>query len=151
MDKLVKNFVTLGPIGLIPVGSGTLASLLTAIIACFISIFFSWKYILILIITTFFLGYYFTILYLNKVKLKDPPEIVIDEVVGQLIASIFAGPSIGLNIIAFFLFRFFDILKPYPINKFEEIEGGLGVMLDDVMAGFFSMILIIIISYFIIY
>jgi phosphatidylglycerophosphatase A len=74
---------------------------------------------------------------------KDPHKVVIDEVAGQLIALI-AIPleaenwwTIGL---AFILFRFFDIVKPYPARNFENLHGGLGIMADDVVAGIYAAI-----------
>ena len=68
----------------------------------------------------------------------DPGEIVIDEVAGFLITIILI-PFTWRNLIAgFFLFRFFDILKPFPIKKLEKIKGGFGVVLDDLLAGVYA-------------
>jgi phosphatidylglycerophosphatase A len=71
---------------------------------------------------------------------KDPRIVVIDEVVGQLIVFMFVPAKLGwISILfAFLAFRFFDIFKLYPANRLEEIPGGLGVMADDVMAGFYA-------------
>jgi phosphatidylglycerophosphatase A len=74
---------------------------------------------------------------------KDPGKVVIDEVAGQLIAlmAVPAGWWIGLPvpvIVGFILFRFFDIVKPYPANKLERIPGGLGIMADDLVAGLYA-------------
>lgn len=73
---------------------------------------------------------------------KDPGKVVIDEVVGQFIALI-AVPFIleaawWTAILAFILFRFFDIVKPYPARKLEALHGGLGIMADDVVAGVYT-------------
>lgn len=68
---------------------------------------------------------------------KDPRQIVIDEVSGQMIAlaPLISSPSpIGV-IAGFALFRLLDILKPYPINKCERLSGGFGIMADDAVAG----------------
>jgi phosphatidylglycerophosphatase A len=74
---------------------------------------------------------------------KDPQKVVVDEVAGQFIALI-AVPiqfeSWWTIIIAFLLFRFFDIVKPYPAGKFEHLHGGLGIMADDVVAGIYAAI-----------
>lgn len=76
-------------------------------------------------------------------KRKDPKPVVIDEVVGQLITFLFvpitAGP--GLMIVGFLAFRFFDIVKPYPIRRLEGLKGGLGIMADDVAAGAYGAVL----------
>lgn len=78
----------------------------------------------------------------------DSKMIVIDEVAGVMIALCFAatdGTITALDaLIAFLLFRFFDILKPWPINWMDQnIKGGLGVMVDDIVAGFFAGIVLI--------
>lgn len=114
---------------------------------------------LLLTIMLFFAGWHFTSVYLQRAKTKDPKEVVIDEVVGQMLVIIGVGPSVmaiysssflqQLNeilvyvsifvILPFGLFRFFDIIKPWPINWFDEnIDGGLGVMIDDVIAALFA-------------
>lgn len=73
---------------------------------------------------------------------KDPQKVVVDEVAGQLISlfplTLFAQWSIVAVIISFILFRFFDIVKPYPAGKLEALEGGLGVMCDDLVAGVYA-------------
>jgi phosphatidylglycerophosphatase A len=71
---------------------------------------------------------------------KDARIIVIDEIVGQLITFLFVPAHLGWwTIIAgFFAFRFFDIVKIYPADKFEKLPAGLGVMADDAMAGFYA-------------
>ncbi len=68
-------------------------------------------------------------------KCEDPPQVVIDEMLGFWIAVLFFPFSIKLVIIAFVLFRLFDIIKPYPISRLDKIRGGLGIMLDDYLAG----------------
>ena len=76
---------------------------------------------------------------------KDPGKIVVDEVAGQLIALVpllFAGWSIKMVIISFILFRFFDIVKPYPANKLQELRGGMGVMFDDLVAGAYAALIV---------
>jgi phosphatidylglycerophosphatase A len=77
---------------------------------------------------------------------KDPGKIVVDEVAGQLIASLplvfFRQWSIAAVIVSFVLFRFFDIVKPYPANRLQELEGGLGVMCDDLVAGVYAAVLV---------
>jgi phosphatidylglycerophosphatase A len=73
---------------------------------------------------------------------KDPGIVVIDEYVGQWISLLFLPRTIWIFIAAFILFRILDILKPFPAAKFEEIRGGAGIMLDDLIAGIYSNILI---------
>jgi phosphatidylglycerophosphatase A len=72
---------------------------------------------------------------------EDPGHVVIDEVAGQLIALIALPALPGYALLGLFLFRFFDILKPWPIRRFERLPGGTGIMLDDVAAGLFAFLL----------
>ncbi len=76
-------------------------------------------------------------------ELEDPGQVVIDEVSGQLIALTplaYALPATGGAgiVLAFALFRLFDIFKPYPIRRLERLHGGLGVMADDALAGVYA-------------
>ncbi len=71
---------------------------------------------------------------------KDAPSIVIDEIAGYLISMIMAPSGWGYVIAAFFLFRIFDIVKPFPLHRIQDLHGGLGVMLDDVGAGIYTSI-----------
>jgi phosphatidylglycerophosphatase A len=69
---------------------------------------------------------------------EDPAEVVIDEVAGLLI-TLFLLPTTGFNLCSgFILFRLFDILKPYPIRRLERVEGGAGIVLDDLLAGLYA-------------
>jgi len=81
---------------------------------------------------------------------KDDQRIVVDEIMGFLITMLWVPKTVLFVILGFFLFRFFDILKPFPIRRIEKgFKGGFGVALDDVMAGVYSNIVLQIISYFI--
>jgi len=69
---------------------------------------------------------------------EDPSQIVIDEVAGLLLALFLVPPS-GLHLLGgFFLFRLFDILKPFPITRFEKLPGGFGIVSDDLVAGLYA-------------
>jgi len=65
----------------------------------------------------------------------DPKQAVFDEFVGQMITFFMVPISLRTLILGFVLFRFFDIVKPFPVYRLEEIEGGVGVTMDDVAAG----------------
>ena len=77
---------------------------------------------------------------------KDPGKVVVDEVAGQFIAlfplTLFTRWSTVAVIVSFILFRFFDIVKPYPANKLQELNGGAGVMLDDLVAGLYGAVIV---------
>ena len=74
---------------------------------------------------------------------RDPGVVVIDEIVGMLITMI-AVPATPLTMaLGFILFRIFDIAKPFPVSFFDQrFHGGLGIMLDDVMAGIYALIIL---------
>lgn len=90
---------------------------------------------------------------------NDPSECVIDELAGQWLACAFAGLSFGgliankfislpAFLLAFVFFRLFDIWKPWPVCAAERISGGLGVMLDDMVAGLMAGIVVALLRYF---
>jgi phosphatidylglycerophosphatase A len=79
---------------------------------------------------------------------KDPKECTIDEVVGMWITLLFLPKKIWWIIVAFLIWRVMDIVKPFPARKLEDVKGGWGVMLDDIMAGIYSFISIHLIIYF---
>jgi phosphatidylglycerophosphatase A len=69
---------------------------------------------------------------------KDSRHIIIDEFVGCLITMFFVEQSLVNLAMGFFIFRFFDIVKPPPVNWMEKLRGGYGVMMDDVMAAAYA-------------
>lgn len=74
--------------------------------------------------------------------LKDPQVVVVDEVLGQMLAFLPLWRFTPLNfVVAFALFRLFDIWKPFPVNAFEKLPGGWGVIADDLMAGLYAALL----------
>jgi len=79
-------------------------------------------------------------------KQKDPQRVVIDEIVGFLLANFLMPMSAPALLCSFLLFRFFDIAKVFPIDRIERLPGGAGIVLDDVMAGFYALICLRVIS-----
>ena len=80
---------------------------------------------------------------------NDPSEVVIDEVAGFLL-TMFLLPLSGLTLgLGFILFRVFDILKPYPIKQAEKLRGGLGIVMDDLMAGIYAHLCVRLILFFV--
>ena len=146
---------TLGGLGKIPIAPGTFGSIFAWFVFIFLSHFIN------MIFLTFAVGI-FSVWICEKITknlaIKDHKSIVIDELVGtwiSLLPVLFVADDryerIIYAAIALILFRFFDILKPYPISFFDkEYKNGLGIVLDDVIAGIFSGILSIIILIFLI-
>ena len=71
-------------------------------------------------------------------KTKDPRPVVIDEITGMWISLLFVPHEVRYFLGAFFLFRFFDVLKPFPANRSQSLSGGLGIMMDDLIAGIYT-------------
>lgn len=69
---------------------------------------------------------------------KDPPAVIIDEIVGCWVALLAVPPHLVLMLSAFALFRLFDIQKPFPADRMEGLRGGWGIMLDDLVAGTYA-------------
>ena len=146
---------TLGGLGKIPIAPGTFGSIFAWFVFIFLSHFIN------MIFLTFAVGI-FSVWICEKITknlaIKDHKSIVIDELVGtwiSLLPVLFVADDryerIIYAAIAFILFRFFDILKPYPISFFDkEYKNGLGIVLDDVIAGIFSGILSVILLIFLI-
>ena len=143
MIYLIKAFVSVFGIGYIRIAPGTFGSLF-AILVWYVSINFLNIYLFYVIIIIVFICSFKAInIYLKNENKDDPPEVVVDEFIGQSVPLIFL---LQLNVyevlLAFSSFRLFDILKIYPINKVENIKGANGVILDDVVAGIYSLIII---------
>lgn len=102
------------------------------------------SFILVFLIGLFLIGMWSATRTVKLTGIKDPRFVVIDEVVGQFITFLFVPASIGWWIIpvGFFAFRLFDIWKLFPADKLEFLPDGLGVMADDVMAGFYAAALV---------
>lgn len=79
---------------------------------------------------------------------KDPGSVVIDEIAGYLVAMFLVPFGWGFVAAGFFVFRFFDIVKPWPLRRFEKLRGGPGIMLDDIGAGVYTNIVLQIAAHF---
>ncbi len=133
--------------GYIPIASGTFGSFAALLIYAIPG--FETPYVLIPAIFIFtFYGIYVGDKF-EKQYGKDPAECTIDEVVGMWISLLFLPKSLIISALAFVVWRILDIIKPYPARKFENFKGGLGIMMDDVMAGFYSLVIVHIVVYFI--
>ena len=157
-NKNGLSILTLFGLGNSKKAPGTVASLVTCVI--YIFLYFLNIKAIILLFFLIIVSIYSIVLIdktLNKFKNKDPKEIVIDEFIGQSIPMLFIyhtaqydwlsirldGEDFFVIFISFISFRFFDIIKTYPINLVDKkMKNGLGVVLDDVIAGIYSLIVI---------
>ena len=145
MIFLIKAFVTVFGIGYIRIAPGTFGSLF-AILVWYISIKYLNIYFFYMIIIIVFICSFKAInIYLRNVNKDDPSEVVVDEFIGQSLPLIFLLQfNVYEVLLAFSSFRLFDIFKIYPVNKVENIKGANGVIMDDVVAGIYSLIIIMI-------
>lgn len=124
--------------GYIPLAPGTFASFL-----CLLVLFFTPQLLLTqylgMIIGLLIIGVWAADVVERRSRKPDPSFIVIDEWVGMMIALAAVPRDITCYGIAFIIFRFFDIVKPYPIRCIQALSGGLAVMLDDVLAGLLTL------------
>jgi phosphatidylglycerophosphatase A len=135
--KIVSTFFY---VGYLPFFPGTFASIVGLILFYLIkdNIFIYTLVTLLLIISGFFSAGRAEKIF----KIKDANCIVIDEVLGMLLALMFIPYSIKLIIIAFVLFRILDGLKPYPAGPLQDMKGSLGIMSDDIVAGLYTNIIL---------
>ena len=140
--ELSEWLATCFKIGHLPIAPGTWGSL-AAVIGWWLWLqYLDPLVFIVLIITIFIIGVFATNIIIDHTGEKDPSRVVIDEVAGQWLGLLML-PDGALYIAgAFILFRFLDILKPWPIRQLEQFPKGWGVMLDDMLAGLLTLGLI---------
>ena len=157
INILVSTFFGCGYVTKIP---GTITSIVTTIL-----IYLAYEYLgfidlrfsIIFFILLFLYSFYAVKDSESEFKNKDPRQIVIDEVLGQampliLVLHLSQNNQLSLPIeiyyvLSFIFFRFFDILKPFPVSYFDKnFKNYFGIIMDDIMAGIYSMFLIYLIS-----
>lgn len=78
----------------------------------------------------------------EKVYGKDPAECTIDEIVGMWISLLFLPKILWVSVVVFLLWRLFDIIKPFPARQLEKLQGGTGIMIDDIVSGFYVLLIV---------
>ena len=156
VDAIALFIATGFGFGFIPFGPGTCGSLVGLLIAYGLISVFSLDVILlqnsliIVSVVLIVLGIWSGTRAEKIFEQKDAGQIVIDEVCGQVISFIFIAPYLLRTgpqwrwwmIAGFVLFRVFDIFKPYPLKDLQHFAGGLGVMMDDVIAGIYAAVIL---------
>ena len=140
------HFIALGfGSGLAPVAQGTFGTLMTIPLYWGLATFLPPLAIALLAVPLFFLGVWACEVTGRALGVSDHRAMVWDEVVAFLPLAVVAGASIWMQLVAFGLFRGFDILKPPPIRYFEtNLKGGLGVMFDDLIAASYTFAILIV-------
>ena len=156
-NLLISTFFGYGYVSIIP---GTITSFVTSVfiyIAYEVLDYTSIKFSIIFFILLFFYSFYAVKDSESEFENKDPRQIVIDEVLGQsmpLVLLLYLNQTSQINIpieiyylISFFSFRFFDIIKPFPVSYFDKNHKNyFGIIMDDIMAGLYSMFVIYLVS-----
>ena len=119
--------------GYAPVASGTVGSFVTVVAIWLLPV--TPQRILVALIAVTVVGVWAGSRVERVLGRKDPGIIVIDEVAGMLLSVILLPPTIPALVTAFLLFRLFDIWKPFPARESQVLTGGVGVMVDDLIAG----------------
>ena len=144
-------------VGKIKYAPGTVASLITCLLFLLLINIFSITIVFFITLLVFCYSFVAINNSFEKFEADDPQEIVIDEVVGQMLTllaipiyeTLYPLPTMYYCVSAFLLFRLFDVWKPYPVSYVDiNIKGSLGIMLDDIFASFYSIIVLSIIFFF---
>ena len=157
MIKTINTlFVTMFGLGKLPKIPGTFGSLATIFIlyVLFHKLNLSSNLILVILITIFIYSFLAVASHIKDSQNKDPKEVIIDEFIGQSIPIYLyeishgtvksADEAIIFYTLCFVLFRFFDIIKPFPVNFFDRnYKNSFGVIMDDVCAGFYVVLSLI--------
>lgn len=134
-------------IGRVRYAPGTVASIAALAIAVPVEHLLGWFAVVVLALATAIAGIWASEAYALERGINDPGDCVIDEFAGQWLACGVAGLGANLNgehmgaigyVLAFVVFRLFDVAKPWPISSAERLKGGFGIVADDIVAGLFA-------------
>jgi phosphatidylglycerophosphatase A len=146
------RIATWWPVGLLPVAPGTGGSALGVVAVFGLTELLDrgWNFRLVLAglaVVVFFMGVWTAGKAEAFFGAEDPGHVVIDEVAGQMIAFL-AGPHSGWKwlLVGFVLFRVFDVIKPFPARRSERLRAGWGIMTDDVIAGAYAAIVMLVLG-----
>jgi phosphatidylglycerophosphatase A len=142
INRLLLGFVSCGFVGFVPFAPGTVCTAVGCLLLYFFPGFFGHP-LAALFVTAAGVA---SVQGLRLSEGEDPRYVVIDELAGILITMAGHAATARNILIGFILFRAFDILKPYPIKKIERLPGAWGIVADDVAAGIFSNIILIVLG-----
>ncbi len=138
MKHFVAKFLsTTAFTGLFPLAPGTVGSLVTVLVLWFLPEQSTLTFV-ILAAVLFVVGVWSSGVTEKAMGKEDPGSVNIDEDVGMILSLLFLPKTIGWWLAAFFIFRFLDIVKPWPAKQSQDIGGGLGIMIDDVIVGVYT-------------
>lgn len=141
MKQLGVALATVGGAGFFPIAPGTVGSAV-AIVVYLVTRHWGWPAQLALLAAITIVGIWAADVTARALNREDPGPVVIDEVAGQLVTLFMTGAGLYGAIIGFFVFRIFDIIKPWPARQLEDLPGGVGIMADDLMAGVYGWLVV---------
>ena len=140
-NKVSHVFATCFGVGSIPFAPGTWGSLFAVLLIYNIAFLQEWIILSTVLIVAFS---WWVCVEVHKETKSDSSEIVIDEFAGMFVACVFINHNFISLVFAFLFFRFFDIVKPWPISWVDKnIKNGPGILIDDLLAGLFAGILML--------
>jgi phosphatidylglycerophosphatase A len=143
MKRLALLVATVAGAGYAPVAPGTVGSAVG--IALYLATrTLSWQAQGALILSVTCIGLWAAGVAAEHFGREDPGQVVVDEVAGQLVTLFATGVGLRGALLGFFVFRVFDVLKPWPANRFERLPGGLGIMADDLMVGLYGNLVVVV-------
>ncbi len=137
LNRIALFVATAGGVGYSPIAPGTAGSLLALIILWVVP--FSSVSLAVAVVVLAGVGGWAAGRAERLLGGKDPAPVVIDEIAGMFLSVLPFPRSLGLLLAAFLLFRVLDIVKPFPIRQCQILSGGLGVILDDLLAGVYTL------------
>lgn len=141
-SRIAKFIASFGYVGFVPIIPGTFGSLAAFAPYALLMYTKQWQIYLLGIVVVTGVGIWAAGRVEKDGRIIDPSYVVIDEVAGQLI-TLFLIPVTWLNLLlGFLIFRALDIIKPFPAKQAEDLHGGFGIMMDDVLAGIYGNILL---------
>ncbi|MCP4481877.1 MAG: phosphatidylglycerophosphatase A [bacterium] len=142
MEKVIKAISTLFYLGELKKAPGTFASLFSFIVFWFVytGTYLNFSIFLVFSVLSIFICDQAEVVF----KSKDDQRIVLDEFVGSFFSIILLPKNVWFYLFAFILFRIFDIVKPLFIKKSQKLRGGLGIVLDDILAGMLTTLTMVI-------
>jgi phosphatidylglycerophosphatase A len=138
--RLTVAIATVGGVGWAPLAPGTVASVVTVLVLWLVP--FSQAGLVVFLIAVTVIGTWAAEHAERALGVKDPGAIVIDEVAGMTLSVLTLPLTPLVLVLAFVLFRVFDIVKPPPARQAQALPGGFGVMVDDLVAGLYALIVV---------
>jgi len=135
MNQVALFVASFGYVGFFPIAPGTAGSLAALALFAFVRWVGMPAFELGMIVAVLVVGIWSANGAERALGRKDPGPVVIDEVLGMLMTLALLPVSLTGVLLGFLLFRLFDVVKPYPAGRMEQLPGGYGIMLDDAMAG----------------